>query len=254
MGNPIVEFKELSFIYFLRNVSAAGLEHYCSAFNRIFQREYQDVSFRSAQLVEKFQSALFDTDRVRTTFSFDVSKRDVQEFWKLRLQTTLISHFEGGVVKKTPDNGKITWDIARLLLREGVADVITITQYEGGKKKWSLFHKSADAPVLDLMGGIAGIYLLLKIEAIPALRKKMKWETSDHDFDFYKFAEVIRASFDEKDSKQIVTIPFNDVYALKNFVADCDNKLLSRMTSKELNDLLASIEVSSNSWLNARII
>ena len=254
MGNPVIKFKDLYFIYFLRSRTAKILPEYLTALHRAFVEGYGDISFAHEQLLEKIQPHFLISNEPSISSNFELKTNIERDLWQLNLSLTQISHFSGGILKTNSEHEVSHGKIGQSLLSVRVADIFLLTRRGERKGKLKLFPKPSESLIIDLLGNITGLYLFLKIEAISSLKRVMTWDKYNPlSLNFCEFSELIREALQETNQEKILTFAFTDTRALNDFLAECDNKLLSSSKETDLNRHLSTISLSSREWLSAKI-
>lgn len=247
-------YRDFSFEYLFEELSAQTLSEYARRMERLFQRHYRASGFSAPEFVQTFRAGLENYDpHGNIYYDFVVNNAGANERWEVHVRSTQISHVEGGVVEPTPDGPTVPPPgIEHDLLKEKLASVVTRSVPVPRKGFRRIF---GNAHAVKLTGSRASIYLLLKIESIPPLLKKMRWEPRENgDFYFYDFARRVKSLLREDDSGQTATLQFDDHDEVQNFIKSCDDALKSQVPTGTLDEMFALISLPSREWFAARIL
>lgn len=243
-------YSYISFIYFLRDTTSEVLAAYCSGLESLVKGHYSFADVSGAEMVEHFKSFLAEPKGgLRASgWVFDSRLGEDSARWGLDLFDTQIRHFKGRIMKPVSEGPVMNAAIAYLLVESGLANVALHTMRSVRKRRF--WFPSVDYQI-NLIGTVPGVYALLKTTEIPALCEKLRIELySDGEFNFGLFWSSLESLLGENGEQKVITL-CDEEGPVKAFVAECDNHLISRTTSDELDRLLGSIGVSQKDWLEA---
>jgi hypothetical protein len=255
MGKPITEFEDLFLTRFLVEGDQFFLR-YLRGLNAALSDFYDKLSISESEFAGAFSRTTGSGSKATLipSYSFVTLQDDCEDEWTLRLYRTELSHIAGGIKSRscrpaTP----ISVALAHSLVSQGVADIVAFAGASPKRRAEGGVRKSSSAGNLNLVGNRIGIYLYLKIEDLPQLHRKFRWDPEREGQNWsYAFIRSLESILGDE-AQSVKTLCIDNERELRQFVEECDSTLLSQATRDELEHLLKPSGIELQGWLSAHL-
>ena len=252
MGSPGIPFGSFSCTTLLPGPDIEVVAAHFSQLAETLKEFYPVVGISWEEALRRFSWVLEGRERIKADYSFQAGTLNKPDKWKVIFYRTQIPHLESGLLVGD-QNTTVATELASRLVENKLATVVV--QKAALEEQRSLLSRLAGPNVgTSLIGEVTGLYLISKFDSIPALQKKWKWEVFKGDsFRFSKFFAEILSTLSTQNPRSIVTLPFDQMGPLRQFVASCDSQLRTALTKRDLERALAWIEVPFDEWFGVKI-
>lgn len=254
MGSPRMMFGDLWFASVCTSIKPEDVSVYFTKLAETLSGFYTATSISTAEVNDRFSWFLSEqnSEKPFAEYSFHVGTSDEADHWKTIVYRTQIPHIESGF---SPDQRKTAPVNPKLIYRLIEKQVAAIAIYkDAGQVKGSVltqvFRSNAG---MTIVGEVTGVYLISKIDSISSLHKNWGRNFFQNSYQFPEFCDRIEFQLRALSGERIITIPFDRIRPLRQFVAKCDSLLQASMTKSQLEKTLASIGVSMDEWFSAKI-
>ena len=255
MGSPRTPFGSFAFTTLLTSPSIEVVATHFSQLAETLREFYPIVRISWEEALQRFSWVLSGNshDRLKADYSFQAGTDDAFDQWRVIFYRTQIPHLESGLSFGEQNTTVIDPKLACRLVQKKLATVVV---YKKSLETERSFLSQLSVPNVQtsIVGEITGLYLILKFDSIRSLQRKWKWEFfQEGSFPFSEFFSELSAKLSATNIEPIVTIAFEKMDPLRQFVANCDSELRTALTRSKLEKTLALINVSFNEWFGAKI-
>jgi hypothetical protein len=252
VGLPITEFKDIGAVYFLRDFTNQSLREYCERLEGAVKSQYaSDAS--SVAMVEQLGPMLSERpmDRLGASYRFRAGDELRARAWKLRITATEIPHLAVGTTDDESDINGVPLEFAKLIVERGAADVVDYAPLERRRKRFGLPFTGGFHRPVTVLGTVAGVYVSLKVECIPHLRNKMRWQASSVGGTPFMSLWAGVNGLLGGNNPGLVSIHY-EPEELVAFLREYDEAVHAGAARRNLDDLFASVGVGLDEWLAAQ--
>lgn len=250
MGSPKTPFGSFAFTSLLTSSNIEVIESHFTKLAEILREFYPVVKIPRKEAFQRFNWVLSgdNPEGIKGDYSFQTGTDDILDHWNVICYRTQIPHLETGLSSERQDTRIMNPRLAYRLVEGKLATVVVHKNSVEARQNFFSRLFGFNVPT-TIVGEMTGLYVIFKFDSIPFLQKKWKWEVFKEDsFRFSEFFAEISTSLSATPTGPIVTIPFDRISPMRQFVSKCDSDLMAAMTKSQLEQTLALIGVSPAEW------